>query len=234
MSFLGLRIKGRLYGGFGLLVVFVLALAGFAVWKMSSIEGEVGKMTALSENAIRANQVATNIHAIRRAILRYNVDADEASFKEAAEREIKTIELLQAAAKATLSEDRRKTYNGLEANVGQLRAKREALGDAVKKMNAARASLFTVGDQVVADLGKVLEATHSADRSIAEGAADLETAVLLVRVANWRFLATRDPAGVATFKTNLGKAQQQITALEKADLPQAARAALGPVKASLA
>jgi len=201
---------------------------------MSAIQGEVNKMTALSENTMRASQVAVNLQAIRRAILRYNFDADEASYKESAERETKAIALLQDAAKATLSEERRKTYNSLEANVGQLRGKREALGDAVKKMNAARASLFTVGDQVVADLAKVLEAAHGAERSIAERAADLETAVLLVRVANWRFLATRDPAGVATFKTNLGKAQQQIAALDKADPPQAVRAALGPVKTSLA
>jgi methyl-accepting chemotaxis protein len=234
MSFLGLRIKGRLYGGFGLLVVFVLALAGFAVWKMSSIQGEVGKMTALSENAIRANQIATNLQAIRRAILRYNFDADEPSYKEAAERETKTVELLQAAAKATLSEDRRKTYNGLEANIGQLRAKREALGDAVKKMNAARATLFPVGDQLVADLAKVLEAARSAGGPVAQGAADLETDVLLVRVANWRLLATREAKGVATFKTSLDKAQQQIATLEKGDLPPAVRAALGPVKTTLA
>src|SRR5882672_7002343 len=128
MSLLRFRIKGRLYGGFGVLVVFVVALAGFAVWKMSAIQGEVNKMTALSENTMRASQVAVNIHAIRRAILRYNFDADEASYKESAERETKAIALLQDAAKATLSEERRKTYNGLEANVRQLTGKREALG----------------------------------------------------------------------------------------------------------
>src|SRR5258705_6514534 len=151
-SLLRLRIKGRLYAGFGVLVLFVLALASFAVWKMSAIQSEVTKMTALSENAMRASQVAVNLQAIRRGILRYNFDADEASYKEAAERETKAIALLQAAAKATLSEERRKLYNGLEADVRRLTGKREALGDAVKKMNVARATLFSVGDQVVADL----------------------------------------------------------------------------------
>jgi methyl-accepting chemotaxis protein len=235
MSLLRLRIKGRLYGGFGVLVVFVLALAGFAVWKMSTIQGEVGKMTALSANSMRASEVAVNLQAIRRAILRFNFDADEASFKESAERETKAIALLQEAAKATLSEDRRKTYNGLEASVGKLRAEREALGDAVRKMNVGRAMLFTVGDQLAADVAKLVEAARNgAERPIAQGAADLETEVLLVRVANWRFLATRDPKGVATFKTNVSKAQQQIATLDKADLPQAIRALVGSIKASLA
>src|SRR5215475_2428048 len=127
MSFLNLRISGRLYAGFGVLVVFVLALAGFAVWKMTAIDSQVGKMTALSANTIRANQVATNLQAIRRAILRYSVDGDEANYKESVEREAKTTELLEAAAKATLSEERRKLYKGLETNIAQIRSKREVL-----------------------------------------------------------------------------------------------------------
>src|SRR5438477_800526 len=68
----------------------------------------------------------------------------------------------------------------------------------------------------------------------AERAAALETKVLLVRVANWRFLATRDQKGVATFKANVGKAQQQMAELEKAELPQNLTALLGPVKAGVA
>ena len=34
MSFLNLRIRGRLYGGFGALVLFCAALASFAVWQL--------------------------------------------------------------------------------------------------------------------------------------------------------------------------------------------------------
>jgi hypothetical protein len=109
MSLLEMRIKGRLYSGFGMLVMFVLALAVFAVWKMTAIQSEVGKMTALSGNTVRVMEVSTNLQAIRRAILRYNFDADETSFRESAERESKTIQLLQDAAKATLSEERRAT-----------------------------------------------------------------------------------------------------------------------------
>jgi len=47
-------------------------------------------------------------------------------------------------------------------------------------------------------------------------------------------LATRDQKGVATFKANVGKAQQQIAELEKAELPQNLAALLAPVKAGVA
>ena len=58
----------------------------------------------------------------------------------------------------------------------------------------------------------------------------LETKVLLVRVANWRMLATRDSKGIDIFKTNFGKAQQQIGELEKANLPPNLAALLANVK----
>jgi methyl-accepting chemotaxis protein len=235
MSLLRLRIKGRLYAGFGVLVLLALALALFATWRMSTVETEVGRMTAISENTMRLKDVATNLHAIRRAILRFSVDADEESFKDAVARETKSIELLQAAAKATLSDERRKMYNTLEANVLQLRGKREALGETVKKMAAGRAALFSVGDELAADLVKLKDAARAgAERPIAMGATNLEAIVLLVRVANWRFLATRDPKGTATFKDQVSKAEQEIAALEKAELPEGIRALVGPVKTALA
>src|SRR5216683_1025408 len=54
------------------------------------------------------------------------------------------------------------------------------------------------------------------------------------RAARWRLLATRDPKGVATFKTNAGKAEQQISELEKSGLPQDLAGLLLPVKAGVA
>jgi len=235
MSLLEMRIKGRLYSGFGMLVMFVLALAVFAVWKMAAIQSEVGKMTALSGNTVRVMEVSTNLQAIRRAILRYNFDADEASFRESAERESKTIQLLQDAAKATLSEERRATYNRLVGMVEQLRAKREALGEAVKMTNAGRAMAISANETLAAAMAKVTDAARATgDRTLADGAADLDVAILQVRLSSFRFMAARDGKLVATFQTNMGITKQQIAKLQQtADLPQAVRASLDAINTQL-
>ena len=228
MSFFNLRIRGRLYGGFAALLLFCLALAGFAVLQLGEIRTQVTSLTVQSTNAIRAGEIATELQAIRRAILRYAFDHDEASFAEAEKRLAKTTDLLETVGKTTRSEERRAAYVEIAGDVEALKAKRIALGDAVKQMVAGRDLLFTEGDKMAADVQKFVEVAEKSDFS--QEAGPLETKVLLLRVANWRMLATRDPKGIATFKTNLGKALAHIEALENAGLPPKLASLLKDVK----
>ncbi len=235
MPSLNLGLKPRLYGGFGILLLIGLGLAGFGAWELIGIKNGVQTLSAINDNTGRALEVANQIQIIRRANLRYYVDADEQSIKDAAAAEASATELLGAAAQATLSDERRVIYNGLKADVDASRAKREQLNGLGKQMQADRAKLFTGGDDLAAAAAKLVETrTGISDRNTATLLAPIEANVLLVRVANWRFLATRDPKGPATFKTNSERAQASIAALEKADSPENVRVLIGPVKAALA
>jgi methyl-accepting chemotaxis protein len=228
MSFLNLRIRGRLYGGFGALLLFCVGLASFAVWQLGEIRIQVAALTRQSSNTIRVGDIAIELQAVRRAILRFAFDHDEKSYAEAETRLKKSTDQLDAAIKSTVSDERRAAYMEVQKDVEELKAKRVALGDAVNKMVAGRALLFSDGDKMAADVGKFVEA--AAKTEFAHDAATLESKVLLVRVANWRMLATRDPQGIATFKTNTEKAEAQIALLERADLPPNLAALLANVK----
>jgi methyl-accepting chemotaxis protein len=231
MSLLRLRIGGRLYAGFAALVLFGLALAAFAVWRLSGIQTQVAKMVVLSEQQTRVLEVVGEIHAIRRAILRYDFDHDQASFAESDKRETHAIELLAAAAKSSLSEERSRAYAEVAEQLKQLRQKRIELGAAVDKAVAGKAVLFPVGDRLAADVAKVVAAARGTDR--AQAANDLERDVLLVRVANWRFLATKDPKGQATFTTNVAAAEKTLATMTAADAPADLRALVDAVAKDL-
>ena len=217
MSFLNLRISGRLYAGFGALVLFCAGLTGFAVWQLGEIRTQVDTMTLQSNNTIRAGEIATELQAVRRAILRYAFDQDEKSYAEAETRLNKSADLVDAAVKATVAEERRVAYREIGKDIEDLKAKRLALGDAIKQMVAGRARLFADGDKLAADVQKFVGVAEKTEFS--QEAPPLETKVLLLEVANWRMLTTRDPSGIATFKTNLGKALEHVEALESAELP---------------
>jgi methyl-accepting chemotaxis protein len=231
MSFFNLRIRGRLYGGFGALVLFGVALAGFAVWQLWVIQAQVETMSSQSRNAIRASEITVELQAFRRSILRYIFDQDEASYAEAEKRLARTTDLLAEATSTATLDQRRAMYRAASNAMAELKTKRAVLGDAIKQMQTGRELLFTEGDKMAADVQKLVDA---ADKTpFAQGAEALEFKVLQLRVANWRMLATRDQKGIATFKTALEKARQQIAELEKTDLPSSLAAALGTIKAGV-
>jgi methyl-accepting chemotaxis protein len=232
MSLNNIRIGGRLYGGFGVPILFGVALAGFGVWQFWAIQDQVKGMTRQAENHVRAVEISMELHAIRRAVLRYNFDHDEPSFAEAEKRLAATGDLLETSVKTTTNDERRAGYVAVAKEVAELKTKRVALGDAVKQMVAGRDLLFADGDKMAAEVQKLVEAADNTP--FAAAAAALEAKILLVRVANWRFLATRDPKGTATFKANVAKAGQQIAELEKSDLPANLATLLNSVKSYVA
>jgi methyl-accepting chemotaxis protein len=232
MSFLNFRIRGRLYGGFGILLVFCAALAGFAVSQLTSIRDQVALMELQSKNAIRVGDITTDLQAIRRTILRYTFDQDEASLADSDKRLTNVSETLEQAIRTTRSEERKAAYREASKEVAALKTKRAAIVDAIKQMQAGRALLFTDGDQMAADVQKFVDAAQGTP--FAHDANMLESKVLLVRVANWRMLATRDAKGIDTFKANFGKAQAQLAHAEKLDLPADLAKLLALVKTGLA
>jgi len=100
-------------------------------------------------------EIATELQATRRGLLRYTFDQDEASFAEADKRLTKTSDLLEEAAKTTMSEERRAAYEAATTEIAELKTKRLALGEAIKQMLAGRNLLFTAGDQMAARCAEI-------------------------------------------------------------------------------
>src|SRR5579863_6165033 len=110
MSISKIRIGGRLFGGFGALVLFGVVLAGYGVWQLWGVQSDIAMMKRESENALRLGEIVGDLQATRRAILRYAFDQDEPSLAEAEKRLSRTTELLQQAAANTTSRERRALY----------------------------------------------------------------------------------------------------------------------------
>jgi methyl-accepting chemotaxis protein len=228
-----LKVRTRIYAGFGVIVTLGLAIAMFGVAQLSSVTKQVHTMDALSGNVGRVAGVTADLEAIRRAEARYRLDADEAALTELKDREGQIRTSLTENARVTLSEDRRRTYNSV---LDQLRTHNETVDQyvpAVKVAAAERVKLFAGGDELTAATNRLLEAASSSPGSEVDIAAEkLNGKVLLVRVANWRFMATYDRGGIATFKTNLEKADVALTGVEQLSNANQ-KALIGPVRAAL-
>ncbi|WP_441278497.1 methyl-accepting chemotaxis protein [Tardiphaga sp. 172_B4_N1_3] len=230
MSLFNLRIRGRLYGGFGALVLFGLGMAGFAVWKLTEIRDDVSAMNAQSANAMRSMEISAELQALRRAMLRYTFDQDEASFAEAEKLLTQVGGVLEETIKAS-SEERRGVYREVEKTINDLKSKRVDLGNTVKEMLASRKALLAEGEKLQADLKKLVLATRSSP--FAQGATTLQSETLLVQMANWRFFAGRDQDNVTLFASSVKNAQQQIAEMEKFDMAPSLSALFESIKKGL-
>jgi len=230
MSLFNLRIRGRLYGGFGALVLFGLAMAGFAVWKLTEIRDDVSAMNAQSANAMRSMEISAELQALRRAMLRYTFDQDEASFAESEKLLTQVGGVLEETIKAS-SEERRTIYREVEKTIADLKSRRVDLGNTVKEMLASRKALLAEGEKLQADLKKLVLATRSSP--FAQGATTLQSETLLVQMANWRFFAGRDQDNVTLFANSVKNAQQQITEMEKFDMAPSLSALFESIKKGL-
>ncbi|MDA9408409.1 methyl-accepting chemotaxis protein [Bradyrhizobium sp. CCBAU 45384] len=229
-----LRIRGRLYAGFTALAAVGLIMTVVAVWNLWTVQDQVAKMSAFSDNAARVREISVHLQALQRANLGYIYDANEPAFKEAAEREAAAVELLKAASAASFTEERRKIYDGLIGDIDKLQALRERMGAAVKETTKGKAALLPGGEELNTYAGKLVIAAHGThDPEITAPVADLESKILQARLASWRFLAMRDSKASSTFRANTERAQQRITALQDGTLPEQVKSALAPVRTSL-
>jgi methyl-accepting chemotaxis protein len=142
MSLLRLRIAGRLYAGFGALVLLGVALAGFAIWQLGTISRQVTEMASLSDNTMRVQEISVDLQAMARATLRFDFDHDKASMEEADKRGQHALELLETANSSTQPDERRKAYEEIAADVRALQPKRAELVAAVRTDLADYANAF--------------------------------------------------------------------------------------------
>jgi methyl-accepting chemotaxis protein len=227
-----LTVKARIYTGFAVLIVIGLAVAGSGVLALGGVDTQVRAMQRVTQGLSRVDEAYARLESVRRAEIRYRLDSADATLAELKDHESHVRALLTERAEATLSPERRRSFEGLldalrihDAAVDRYAA---LLGETARQ----RALLFTGGDALTAATSRLVDAAGATQGPDAIVAAQLNSAVLLVRIATWRFLATADPKGPATFQTSFEKAGAALVRLANLATPEE-RGLIAPVRAAL-
>jgi methyl-accepting chemotaxis protein len=216
-----LRVGLRISIGFGTLIILSLAIAGGGIFQLSGVASETGNMTRVAEDVDRLLDASRRMETIRRVELRFRLDSDAGKLGEAAENDsIVRSELVEAAAGAG-SEDRGHTYTQVLDTLRRHGDYRARFVELVTAAANARTRLSAGGDALAAALNRLLDAARAAhDPALSEAAANANVAILLVRDANLRFMASLD--GVATFGSALKDAETAIGTLKAVASPDLA------------
>ena len=228
-----LKVSGRIYVGFGILLALTLGIAGFGLYEFGAVGQQIRKMTLLSGNVRRVLTASQLLETARRAETRYRIDAKPETLQTVQDSQAQASKLLAEAVEATTSDERRRIYNGvlgaLPKHVDTFGRYRQFAGAAAD----ARDKLVVGGGELTANAERLVAAARGAnDAALSQQAASVESALLLVRVANWRFMATRDPKGPATFLASVATARAAIAGLGAEAHPDL-RPLLAPVIAAL-
>jgi methyl-accepting chemotaxis protein len=130
---------------------------------------------------------------------------------------------MREAIQASPSAERLQVYQGVQQMLETIQPDFKRFVELGGTIKRSRAQLFTGGDQLTVSSQRLVdEATKDGNSQEIAAASQLESAMLLVRVANWRFLATHDPNGPTTFKANaeqaaavLGRFDRQVDNAER-------------------
>jgi methyl-accepting chemotaxis protein len=229
-----LNISNRIYLGFGALVALGVAVAGTGIYQFSTVGQQVGTTARLSSNMERALVATNQLEKMRRLSVRYELDGRPVELEMRATTEATLRGLMTAAATTTISPERLRVYNGVtEALIPHDAAYARYLQFS-RSAGEARAKLLSGGEELLAATARLAEAARAAhDPAISDAAAKLETSLLQVRTAGWRFIATRDPKGPAAF---VADARRASAALEefRSVAPAETTSLAGQVQSSLA
>jgi methyl-accepting chemotaxis protein len=224
-----LGIRNRIYGGFGSLLALSLALASFALWALFSVNREVSGMDTASDHTGVLREISRNVEVLRSSAQRSALRPEDTAIgKQAAQT---AVQLLQQASQ-TRSEERRRIYQGIIAEIRTFEEERDTWASLSAELGSELAKLYADGDMLAADVERLVAAVGS-DPSVTGRVREAEFNLLLVRVANWRFLATEDPHGPEIFNANLMRARQALASLEGAALPTDGLALVGTLKGVL-
>ncbi len=232
------RIKFRLYAGFGALIVLGAAVAGIGVWQLLSLDRQVRSLVVVSENAARNLQTGRLVETLRRIGAVYKNTGDEDAAAEFGERRQLAGNLLDKSAAS--DEDLSDLYHSASKILASAGDNFDKLVKLTQTQQESQKKLFAAMDALGAASDHLLhESDQDSDQNLARRAQLIATSVLSLRASAWRFLATRDAAAVPAVKLDGATVGIAVDALKKAsgsdkygDMIAALSAALTDFRAS--
>ncbi|MCJ2097436.1 methyl-accepting chemotaxis protein [Methylobacterium sp. E-046] len=219
-------IRWRLYIGFALLVLLAAGIGGYSIHQQAVIDEQYalrGRLELIARTIFSVGNLASRLtgqaEQYRLAPMPERIADLERTRREIEETGATLIDL-------AFVDERRRVYEEIRDAARSLKPELERLRAAGTSLIHAKQQLFAGGDELTGATNTLVAAVRAQAGGAPGGAQGgalfgsaqtVEAAMLLVRVANWRFLATLDPNGPATFAKSVEKAESALKAFTEGD-----------------
>jgi methyl-accepting chemotaxis protein len=228
------RIRTRIQGGFGLVILVGVAVALAGIWQMTSFGREVNRLVSAGATVSHSLEVNRLAEAMRRISLEYKTSLDPSATGEFSTDVAQAASLLAAAAGTSASDEQRRAYQEAGEQIAAVKDDFQKLTELGNKIKADRDELYKLSDAVaVASDGVGIGARATLDDQLINRVQEVDASILRVQLAGWRFLATNDPSGAGAFRLNVVKANMNVTALTKVNKAEMIKDKIDPLKQAL-
>ena len=217
-------IRSRLYGGFSGLVLLAAALGVYSTFQI----GQLDEAALVKERIERSARELYTFNGVTERFIAQSSDYRTNPRPETMAGLQASLTEMQALATTlrdiAVSDERRALYGQLAAQTAALEAQVSPLTELGARIRDNKAGVYTRGDELTrAAAALAAQLRSGGTEAVAAPAAEVERTILLFRVMNWRFLATRDPKGRALSATAYANAKAAIARLEAESLTPAQR-----------
>ncbi len=227
-------IKARLYGGFAALVLLAGGMGAFSYVQL-------GRLDEQFTGKDRIERIARQLYTVNGLIDQFIAQSGEyrvSAREEAAAVMRGSISEMRALAdglyEQAVSAERRVLYGQIRAHADELAGQLPKLVELGTQIRENRMSVYTGGEELTrAAAALAAQLRTGGDEAVLGPAAEVERTVLLFRVMNWRFLATRDPKGRALSATAFTNAEAAAAKLRALPLSTAQRQGVRAVEEAL-
>ncbi|WP_342150047.1 HAMP domain-containing methyl-accepting chemotaxis protein [Methylorubrum sp. SB2] len=230
-----LGLRHRLYAGFGSLMLMGAALGAFSYHGLGRVVEQYDNRGRIEENTRKLFTVNGLAERFMAEALDFRADPKPETLQAMETTRGQLLTLSGEVVRNTINEERRKLYGQITVLAETMKGDLDRLGRSGTAIAETRARLFSGGDELTKLTGALVrEVRVDGSQTQLSQVQSAEAAVLLVRVANWRFLATLDPKGPKTFADNVAKAQAALKVVRASDSEGQFAAALKAAEGALA
>jgi methyl-accepting chemotaxis protein len=198
------RIGGKIFAGFGSIIVLLALLAAFAIHELSSTGASVARLNTASEAVQRILEIDRNMEVMRQRALRFKQLHDKASIDEFNEAFKESTDLLADAKKYSPSEERQRLYDDAAQKLQLGKQKFDDLVKGVATLIQAQDQFGLAGNKLNSSAHRVFALAEIGNNSETMLAVrDIEVALDIMRATVWRFQVTLDPKDMSSFKANV-------------------------------
>mgnify|MGYP001161922803 CR=1 FL=1 len=184
-----LRIGTRLYGGFGLVLILLIAVAGIGISGLATMASQFTGYAAISRTTVNVVAIDRTVVGLRRNVAQFAQTRDEKALQRIAELRNDFETLLQEA-RAETDEDERDFLDRMEKIFRDYLTQFDSVIEILRTRDAIeRDTLLPIGNRMVAKLDEAIGiATRAGDHAIAGQLSGGAQHLLLARLSAVRFL----------------------------------------------